>query len=66
MLVESSMPEKTLESIIVEARGADLGDETPMGERIEVEEESPEIPTGKFMKPPRPYDLLCPSSANRY
>jgi hypothetical protein len=54
MLVESSVPEEPPESVIVEARGSDLGDETPIGERIEVKEESPEVPTGKLMKPSSP------------
>jgi hypothetical protein len=54
MVVESSVPEEPLESVIVEARGADLGVEPHMCERTEVEEESPEIPTGRLMKPPSP------------
>jgi hypothetical protein len=54
MLIESSVLEEPPESIIADARGADLGDETPIGECTEVEEESPEIPTGKLMKPPSP------------
>jgi hypothetical protein len=54
MLVESFVLEEPLESIITEARRADLGDETTIGEKTEVEEESLEIPTGKLMKPPSP------------
>jgi hypothetical protein len=54
MPVESSMLEEPPESVIAEARGTDLGDETWTGERIEVEEESLEIPTGKLIKPPSP------------
>jgi hypothetical protein len=54
MLVESSVPDEPPETVIAEAKGADLGDETPIGERTEVEEVSLEIPTGKLMKPPSP------------
>jgi hypothetical protein len=54
MLIESSVLEEPLESIITEARGPDLGVEPLIGERIEVAKESPEIPTGKLMKPPSP------------
>jgi hypothetical protein len=54
MLVESSVPEEPPKSINKEARGANVGDEPPMGERTKIEEESLEIPSGKLMKSPSP------------
>jgi hypothetical protein len=49
MLVESLVPPEPSEPVIVEARGANIGAEPPVGERTEAKEESPDIPTGKLM-----------------
>jgi hypothetical protein len=54
MLVESSVPEEPPECVVVEARGADLGVQPPMGEMTEAEEKSPKIPTGKLILLPSP------------
>jgi hypothetical protein len=49
MLVESSVPQEPPEPVVTEARGSDIQVEPPKLERTEAEEESQEIPTGKFM-----------------